>query len=354
VPYAVIFPGQGAAVPGAGERWRDHEAWAIVEQAEALLERPLGRLLLDADADELSTTRASQLAVLLTSLLGWQAFSAEVDEQPVAFAGHSLGQITALLAAGVVDREDGLRLAARRADVSQDSADANPGRMAALVGAKIDTAERVCADIDVWVANDNAPGQVVIAGTAEGLEEAATRAKAMGVKRTIPLAVGHAFHTPLLADAAEALRPLLDTLGFHEGSAPVVANTDALAHADPDCWPEQLTEHLTKPVRWRECQRTLGAMGIDTFVEIGPGKVLAGLAKRTLPEVRVLNVAVPDDAQAAARQIVSDETAPRLVSSSVGSSPSASGAATPSATSAIGSPSHSIEGSNPVPPEDIT
>jgi [acyl-carrier-protein] S-malonyltransferase len=350
VPYAVIFPGQGAAVPGAGERWREHEAWAIVEQAEKLLDRPLGRLLLDADADELATTRASQLAVLLTSLMGWRAFSAEVNEAPVAFAGHSLGQITALLASQVVDQGDGLRLAARRADVTQDSADANPGRMAALVGAKIHTAEQVCADIDVWVANDNAPGQVVIAGTPDGLTEAATRAKALGVKRTIPLAVGHAFHTPLLADAAQALRPLLDTLGFHEGDAPVVANTDALAHADPDCWPEQLTRHLVEPVRWRECQRTLSAMGVDTFVEIGPGRVLAGLARRTLPEVRVLNVAVPDEARAAARQIVSDEPS-EASQASPASHPLVS---TPAAPPAIGSPSHSNQGSNPVPPEDIT
>ena len=302
--FAVIFPGQGAAVPGVGEPWRDHEAWSAVEQAEARLDRPLARLLLEAKADELATTRASQLAVLLTSLLAWDAFSACVDDTPVAFAGHSLGQITALIAAGVVTREDGLRLAARRADVSQDSADANPGKMAALVGATTQTAESVCADIDVWIANDNAPGQIVIAGTAEGLEQAGARAKTAGVKRVIPLAVGHAFHTPLLADAAEALRPLLDTLTFHEGIAPVVANTDALAHSDPDCWPDQLTRHLVEPVRWRECQRTLAAMGVDTLVELGPGRVLANLARRTLPEMRVLNIAQPADVADAAGQLV--------------------------------------------------
>jgi [acyl-carrier-protein] S-malonyltransferase len=301
VPYAVIFPGQGAAVPAAGEPWRDHAAWSIVGEAEAVLERPLARLLLEAGADELATTRASQLAVLLTSLLAWDAFAAGIDDTPVAFAGHSLGQITALMAAGAIQREDGLRLAARRADVSQDSADARPGRMAALVGANTHTAEQVCADIDVWIANDNAPGQIVIAGTAEGLEQATDRARTLGVRRVIPLAVGHAFHTPLLADAAEALRPLLDTLTFHEGAAPVVANTDALAHGDPACWPEQLTRHLVEPVRWRECQRTLGAMGVDTLVEVGPGRVLAGLARRTLPEVRVLNVATPAEAVEAAQ-----------------------------------------------------
>ena len=335
--YAVIFPGQGAAVPGAGEPWRDHEGWSSIEQAEELLERPLGRLLLEAEAAELATTRASQLAVLLTSLLAWDAFSAEVDEAPVAFAGHSLGQITALIASDAIGRDDGLRLAARRADVSQDSADANPGKMAALVGATTQTAESVCADIDVWIANDNAPGQIVIAGTAEGLEQAGDRAKTAGVKRVIPLAVGHAFHTPLLADAAEALRPLLDTLTFRESTAPVVANTDALAHADARCWPDQLTRHLVEPVRWRECQRTLGAMGVDTLVEIGPGRVLAGLARRTLPEVRVLNIAKPDDAADAAGKLSPQAPDSQLV-------PTAS---TPSPTLSSVS-----QGTTPVPPED--
>jgi [acyl-carrier-protein] S-malonyltransferase len=334
VSYAVIFPGQGAAVPGAGEPWRDHEGWSTIEHAERLLGRPLGRLLLEADADELATTRASQLAVLLTSLLAWDALSAQVDTAPVAFAGHSLGQITALIASGSIGRDDGLRLAARRADVSQDSADANPGKMAALVGADNHTAERVCADIDVWVANDNAPGQIVIAGTAEGLAQAADRAKTLGVKRVMPLAVGHAFHTPLLADASAALRPLLDRVTFLEGTAPVVANTDALAHTDASCWPDQLTRHLVEPVRWRECQRTLGAMGVDTLVEIGPGRVLAGLARRTLPEVRVLNVAKPSDAAEAAGKLSPRAPDPLLVPT-----------APPAASS-------EPQGTTPVPPED--
>ena len=109
------------------------------------------------------------------------------------------------------------------------------------------------------------------------------------------LDVGHAFHTPLLADAAAGLGPLLDTLGFAEPTAPIVANTDALGHTDPACWPDQLTRHLVEPVRWRDSQRTLAASGATTFVEIGPGKVLAGLAKRTVPDVAVHNLAAPDD-----------------------------------------------------------
>ena len=294
--YAVIFPGQGAATPGAGQAWVDHPAWRVVTDAESATGRPLARLLLEADAGELSSTAASQLAVLLTSLVAWHAVAEVTDRPPVAFAGHSLGQITALIAAGAVEPADGYRLAARRADLSQLSADARPGRMAALVGTDLDVAARVCdGGRDVWIANDNAPGQVVVAGTPEGLDDAADRARDAGVRRVMPLDVGHAFHTPLLAEAAGELRDLLDTLDFRPPTAPVVANTDATAHTDPAGWPDRLTRHLTDPVQWRTSQRTLADLGATTFVEVGPGRVLAGLAKRTVPEVAVHSVATPAD-----------------------------------------------------------
>lgn len=303
--YAVIFPGQGAASPGAGEPWRDHPSWSVVTDAEAGLDQPLARLLLEADAAELGTTRASQLAVLLTSLVAWDAVARQIDEPPAAFAGHSLGQITALLAAGVVDRADGLRLAAERAELSQRSADANPGRMAALMGADDAVADKVCTDVDAWLANDNAPGQVVIAGTPAGLDTASDRARDAGVRRVIPLDVGHAFHTPLLADAADGLRPLLDGLSYHSSSAPIVTNTDAAAQHTADGWPERLARHLVEPVRWRASQETLASLGVTTFVEVGPGRVLAGLARRTVPGVQVLNVATPDEAAAAVQALSS-------------------------------------------------
>lgn len=296
MPYAVIFPGQGAATPAAGRPWLDHPAWQVVADAEAATGRDLGRLLLEADEDELSSTGASQLAVLLTSLVAWRAVVGAVDRAPVAFAGHSLGQITALIAAGAVDPADGYRLAVRRADLSQLSADAQPGRMAALVGTDLDVAASVCArGGDVWIANDNAPGQVVIAGTPEGLDAAAERARAAGVRRVMPLDVGHAFHTPLLAEAADDLGRTLAGTSFHAPSAPVVANTDAAPHTGTDGWPDRLARHLVEPVRWRESQLALFGLGATTFVEVGPGRVLAGLAKRTVPDVAVVNVSTPDD-----------------------------------------------------------
>jgi [acyl-carrier-protein] S-malonyltransferase len=299
LPYAVIFPGQGAAAPGAGHAWVDHPAWSVVTEAEAVLERPLARLLLDADADELATTRSSQLAVFLTSLVVWEALEPSLAERPVAFAGHSLGQVTALVASGAIGREDGFRLAARRADLSQSSADANPGRMAALIGAEIDDAQRLADAVDgLWVANDNAPGQVVVAGTAAALERAAAVAPDHGIRKLKPLAVGHAFHTPMLADAAAELRPLLDSVTFGEPTAPVVANTDALPHTLPEEWPVQMSRHLVEPVRWRACQEALVAAGSDTFLEVGPGRVLAGLARRTVPDVTVHSLSQPDEVAA--------------------------------------------------------
>jgi [acyl-carrier-protein] S-malonyltransferase len=296
VSYAAIFPGQGAATPGAGQAWVDHPAWQVVADAEAATGRPLARLLLDADADELSTTGASQLAVLLTSLVAWRAVAGTLDQPPIAFAGHSLGQITALIASGAVTPHDGYRLAARRADLSQLSADARPGRMVALMGADLDTATEICrGGRDVWIANDNAPGQIVVAGTPAGVDAAAERARAAGVRRVMPLDVGHAFHTPLLREAADELRHLLDTIDYRTPAAPIVANTDATPHSGTDGWPDRFARHLTDPVLWRASQQALAHLGATTFVEIGPGRVLAGLAKRTVPDVAVHNVATPAD-----------------------------------------------------------
>lgn len=332
--YAVIFPGQGAARPGAGEAWRDHPSWQLVDRAEAVTGEPLARLLLDADAAELATTRSSQLAVLLTSLLGWDALVAALPGHPTpcAFSGHSLGQVTALIAAGAVDWDEGIQLAVERADLSQRSADANPGKMAALVGATVDIAEKACVDVDAWVANDNAPGQVVIAGTHGGLNAAGARAKELGARRVMPLDVGHAFHTPLLADVADGLHGRLATTRFREPTAPVVANTDGLAHADPTIWSEQLARHLTEPVLWLDCQRTLESLGATTFVEIGPGKVLAGIAKRSVPDVRVLNLFTPDDASAVASELASLSPAP---------------AGAPAAPAPAGTPAHGADPQEP-------
>jgi [acyl-carrier-protein] S-malonyltransferase len=233
--------------------------------------------------------------VLLASLLAWEAVRDKVGT-PVAFAGHSLGQITALIASGALSLEDGVRFAAARADATQAAADATPGRMAALIGASPAVAEQACAGVDAWLANDNAPGQVVIGGTPAAVDAAGRRANDLDVRRVVALKVGAAFHTPLMAPAADALAPELAATSFGAPVAPVVSNADAAAVAGADGWAVRLADHLVSPVRWRSCMETLAAMGVDTFLEVGPGNVLAGLARRTVPAITTRGITVPTDA----------------------------------------------------------
>jgi [acyl-carrier-protein] S-malonyltransferase len=297
VPVAVVFPGQGTQTPGMGAPWRDHDAWQVVVEAEAATGEPLAELLLDAPAETLARTREAQLAVLTASLVAWEAVRERVRE-PVAFAGHSLGQVTALVAAGALSLADGVRFAARRAELTQQAADSHPGRMAALLGATPDQATDACtaAPDSCWVANDNAPGQVVIAGTPEGVDAGSARAKELGVRRATPLNVGGAFHTPLMHDAAVGLAALLPDVAFTATAQPVVSNEDARPYTDAHGWISRLARHVEVPVRWRDVQLTLAGLGATTFLEVGNGSMLAALAKRTVPDVTVVGIATPADA----------------------------------------------------------
>ncbi len=293
---AIIFPGQGTQATGMGTSWRDHAAWRVVDQAEAALSEPLSSLILDAPAEQLARTRDAQLAVLLTSLVAWEAVHDRI-EAPIAFAGHSLGQVTALIASGALPLEDGVRFAARRAELTQAAADAHPGRMAALLGASLEQAEGACsaAPDGCWIANDNAPGQIVIAGTPDGVEAASAKAKELGVKRATPLNVGGAFHTPLMRDAADGLAAELPGVPIAAPAAPVVSNGDAQPYDDADGWRTRLAEHVTTPVRWRSSMDTLAGLGTTRFLEVGHGSMLATLAKRIVPDLPVQGVATPDD-----------------------------------------------------------
>jgi len=287
VPVGVMFPGQGAQRPGLGENWQYDEVWAIVTRAERALGRDLSALLLDPEAD-LDRTEDAQLAVLLASLMAWDKAKGTVGE-PVAFAGHSLGQITALLAAGALPFEDGVRLAARRARHTQEAADRTAGRMVALLGATPEQAELVCAAApdSCWVANDNAPGQIVVAGTPEGVDAAVAAAPVAGVRRTIRLQVGGAFHTPLMEEARRAFARDLAVAPLADTGTPVVSNGDGRAHGDGAGWRRRLADHLVRPVRWRDSVETLVGMGATELVEVGPGTTLAGLARRIAPGVGV-------------------------------------------------------------------
>ncbi len=297
---AVVFPGQGTQSPAMGAPWKGQPAWSIVDQAESALGEPLAPLLLDAGADDLARTRNAQLAVLLTSLMVWDAvapvIAAATDIEIVAFAGHSLGQVSALVAAGTISVDDGIRFAARRADLTQAAADAHPGRMAALLGATEEQAQQACdaAPGACWIANDNAPGQIVLAGTPDGLDAALARAKEVGVRRAMSLPVGGAFHTPLMDDAVAGLETALAELPLRAPSAPVVSNDDARVYRDAEGWRDRLAHHVTRPVRWRESMTALAGLGATVFLELGHGAMIAGVAKRTVADVAVHGIAVPE------------------------------------------------------------
>ena len=283
---AVTFPGQGSQSAGMGSPWQDTPQWSLVTRAEQVLDQEISPLLTDTDPARLRHTREAQLAVFLTSLLAWESTRNTLGEIS-AFAGHSLGQLTALAAAGVLSFDDAVRLVARRGEVTQAAADASGGGMAALLGADQTQAETACAAAPdaCWLANDNAPGQVVIAGTEAGLEAATESARDAGVRKVVRLDVDGAFHTPLMQPAADELASTLADIDFMAPTTPVVSNTDATACTDDNEWRTRLVDHLVHPVLWRQSLDTLVDLGADTFVEVGPGRVLTGLARKCRPDV---------------------------------------------------------------------
>jgi [acyl-carrier-protein] S-malonyltransferase len=277
-----------------GSPWQGAPEWALVERAEEVLDQEVSPLLLDTDPERLRHTREAQLAVFLTSLLGWEAAKDTLGEI-TAFAGHSLGQVTALVAARVVAFDDGVRLVARRGELTQTAADTTGGGMAALLGADETQATAACdaAPDACWMANDNAPGQVVVAGTEEGLATATAAARALGVRKVVRLDVDGAFHTPLMQPAADALSTALASIPMRPPEVPVVSNADASPCTDADGWRDRLVDHLVRPVLWRQSLDTLVALGADTLVEVGPGKVLTGLARKARPDVATELAQVP-------------------------------------------------------------
>jgi len=294
VGIAVTFPGQGSQSAGMGAPWQHTPQWKLVTQAEQVLGQEVAPLLTDTDPARLRHTREAQLAVFLTSLLAWES-TKETLGDITAFAGHSLGQLTALAAAGVLTFDDAVRLVARRGEVTQAAADASGGGMAALLGADQAQAVEACAAAPgaCWLANDNAPGQLVVAGTEDGLTAATDAARAGGVRKVVRLEVDGAFHTPLMQPAADELALALADSEFMPPSAPIVSNADAAACTDADGWRTRLVDHLVRPVLWRQSVDTLAELGADTFVEVGPGRVLTGLARKCRADVATELVTVP-------------------------------------------------------------
>ena len=293
---AFTFPGQGSQRPGMGRPWQGHESWELIEEASDVAGRDVAALLLDADAEELRDTRNAQLTTFVSSLMVLDAVE-RLGIEPSFCAGHSLGEYTALVATGALSFDDGVRLVVERADAMHEAGLAAPGTMAAVLGLDDDDVEIACrrADSDVWVANFNAPGQIVIAGSPEGVAKASEIAKELGAKRVMPLQVSGAFHTPFMTAARDRLRVAITAASPRDTEVPVVSNVDALLHATGNEWSSLLSAQLSNPVRWKHCLLTLAAEGVTGFVELGPGGVLTGMAKRTVENSRTISVATPDE-----------------------------------------------------------
>lgn len=293
---AFTFPGQGSQRPGMGRAWADHPSWELVADASAATGRDVAHLLVDAGAEELTATRNAQLATFTLSLVVLDAVE-RLGIAPNLAAGHSLGEYTALVATGALAFDEGARLVAERGEAMQAAAAERPGTMAAVLGLDDEAANAACRrlDTELWVANYNAPGQVVVAGTVEAVGAVGPAAKELGAKKVMLLPVGGAFHTPLMAPARDRLREALAGADFTDPEVPVVANVDALPHAGAAEWEQLLSAQLCNPVRWRQSLLALAAAGATTFVELGAGGVLTGLARRTVPAAVALAVAAPGD-----------------------------------------------------------
>ena len=279
-----------------GRPWTEHESWELVEEASDVSGRDVGRLLLDADADELKDTRNAQLTTFVSSLMVLDAVE-RLGVEPSFCAGHSLGEYTALTATGALGFDDGVRLVVERAEAMHEAGQNNPGTMSAILGLDDELVEVACrrADSDVWVANFNAPGQIVIAGSAEGVAKAVVIAKELGAKKAMALPVSGAFHTPFMIPARDRLREAIASANPRDTEVPVISNVDAIAHNYGNEWASLLSAQLSSPVRWKQCLLTLNDLGVTGFAELGPGGVLTGMAKRTLEGSRTISVSTPDE-----------------------------------------------------------
>ncbi|WEO94747.1 ACP S-malonyltransferase [Streptomyces sp. FXJ1.172] len=300
VPIGLVFPGQGTQRQGMGEPWRDTPSWALVARMSEAVGEDLEELLLWTSAERLRRTDLAQLAVFtVSSVAHAEAVRRGVlDPGPVACAGHSLGEYTALACAGVLTPLDAAALVAARGRAMRTAAEALPGTMYALVGAPLDEVAELTRQVresvgDAWIANVNAPGQTVVSGSPQAMAAIAERSRSIGAK-AIALQTGGAFHSPYMARAAEELRIALKNAEFTDGRLPVVAGVDATAYAGDADWPELAVRQLTSPVLWQRCVATLtGPLGCRRLVEIGPGKTLAGLIRRIAPDVEVWAVDGP-------------------------------------------------------------
>lgn len=278
---AYVFPGQGAQFSGMGKELYEQSPAAreLFDKADQILGFEISKIMFEGSDEELRQTKVTQPAVFLHSVAAAVALGDEF--RPDMVAGHSLGELSALVAAGALDFEAGLRLVYARAMAMQKACEAVPSTMAAVLGLPDEVVEQVCEPIDgVVAANYNCPSQVVISGTCEAVKEASEKAKQAGAKRALPLAVGGGFHSPCMAPAREELRVAIEQTTFHTPRCPIYQNVDAAPHTSPEEIKANLIAQLTSPVRWTQSVRRMAADGATEFVELGPGRVLTGLVAK--------------------------------------------------------------------------
>ena len=310
---ALVFPGQGSQSVGMGEALAATfpEAAVVFAEADAALGEPIAALAFGGPAEDLDRTQNAQPALLATSIAYLRALEAALGAagrpalEPAFFAGHSMGQYSALVAAGVISLADGVRLVRERGLRMQASG--SDGAMAAVIG--LDDArlplllEAGRAHGVFGVANRNSPGQVVVSGGRAAVEAAAEAAKALGAKRAIVLPVSVAAHSPLMADAADRMRQVLAGVHFGDPTAPLLANADAHPLSTGEACRAELVEHLTTGVDWVAAVEAMAAADVTMFIEVGPGKVLTGLIKRIAPELEAFAL---DDPSAPGRLAIPD------------------------------------------------
>lgn len=284
---AYVFPGQGAQFVGMGKDLYENneEAKAMFEKANEILGFRITDLMFNGTEDDLKQTKVTQPAIFLHSVI--LAKSLGDDFKPDMVAGHSLGEFSALVAAGALSFEEGLKLVSKRAQAMQKACEAAPSTMAAVLALPDEKVEEICASIDhvVAPANYNCPGQLVISGSHEGIDEACEKLLAAGAKRAMKLKVGGAFHSPLMKPAEEELAEAIEAAEIKAPICPVYQNVDGKAHTDPKEIKENLIKQLTAPVRWTQDIQAMIEDGATEFIEVGPGSVLQGLVKKINREV---------------------------------------------------------------------
>lgn len=305
---AFVFPGQGSQKVGMGRALAEAlpESARAFTEADAALGVPLSRLCFEGPEDELTLTANTQPAILTASIAAFRALDAR-GLRPDWVAGHSLGEWSALVAAGALDLAEAVVAVRKRGQYMQEAVPVGEGAMAAILMLDLAAVEEACREAAagqvVVPANINSPGQVVIAGHAAAVERAAERCKARGARRAVRLPVSAPFHTPLMKPAQDRLAGDLAGLSFRAPSVPLVNNVDARPARTAEECRDGLLRQVSAPVRWQQCVEELVRQGVDTFVEVGPGQVLAGLVKKIATGARVLNVEDPASLEAAAAAV---------------------------------------------------